>query len=109
MKQGENMKEPQTTAMSWYREEHYQDLKALCTDGDKLPATYAQWLGKAEFGRKRLESEGLNVVRVYLHPVEFPKWCKANAHEVNAAGRMAYASHIAAQGVFNQGDDGKIN
>ncbi|SDH41433.1 MULTISPECIES: hypothetical protein [unclassified Duganella] len=82
----------QAIALVWYHEKNYDQLKAMFEDGDNLPRTFLQWQDKAEQGRKKFSREGKKVIKAYIDPETFPKWCAANGHRIDAAGRTAFAN-----------------
>lgn len=87
----------QIVGLSWYRAEHFERLVTLFEDGQKLPSTYAKWLAAAEQLEKKLMGDGFMVVRAYIDPEEFPRWCAANGCKLDAKGRMAFANWTAMQ------------
>lgn len=86
----------QVVGIAWYKPEHYTRLKKLFKDGANMPETYAEWLKRAEHVAKDIESKGgIRVYKVEIDPDEFPAWCRANGHEINSAGRTAFANQRA--------------
>lgn len=85
----------EAVGMVWYKPENYQRLKAMFEDGQKLHATYEEWLAAAELGRSTLEEGGKRVVCVDIDPDEFPKWCRSKGMRFNAAARNAFANLMA--------------
>lgn len=85
----------QVVGIAWYRREHYSALLLMFEDGDKLPGSYDEWLRRAEGTRKGLEAKGVRVVRAYIDPDEFPRWCRSKGLNVDADARMAFSSEIA--------------
>lgn len=59
--------------IGWYRQEHYDQLKEMFKDGDKLPDTYAQWLALAQNVCDKLTADGFEVVRAEISPDTFPE------------------------------------
>ena len=85
------------TGMVWYHLKDYSAIRRIMADGNKLPATYHEWLMKAETGEKKLTREGHTIMRVYIDPETFPDWCRARGLNIDAQARMQYASFIAHQ------------
>ena len=85
----------QAVGMAWFKPEHFERLRAMFKDGDKLHRTYDEWLRAAEAGRKAHEVKGLRVVCVDIDPHDFPQWCIAQGMQLDANARMRYASEIA--------------
>ena len=50
--------QPMIQAMVWYREEDYAPLLSIFDDGDLLPPTYRDWLGRAEEKKSEIEAAG---------------------------------------------------
>ena len=79
--------------MVWYRNESdFERCREIFIDRDKLPITFLSWQNQAEQGRKVQIGKGLVVVCAYIDPNTFPAWCMERGHNVDAAGRMAFAS-----------------
>ena len=73
--------------LPWFEPETFDQVKALMEDRDRLHRSYAEWLIDAERTEDQLRRRGDLVVRAYLRPDEFPQWCRANGHDVDAQGR----------------------
>ncbi|OWW18425.1 hypothetical protein [Noviherbaspirillum denitrificans] len=82
----------QAIGIPWYRSEDYSRLRALFTDGDRLPATFRQWESRAEEVRKRYASKGHTVIKAYIDPQTFPAWCAANGCTLDVDGRTKFAN-----------------
>ncbi len=85
------------TGIAWYRPEDYTRLRAMFTDGDKLPETYDKWLTAAQGLCDRLTGEGHVIEKAIIDPDTFPDWCRANGKGLDAQGRMAYGNECAAR------------
>lgn len=85
------------TGISWYRPDDYYVLRKIFADGGSLPQTYEQWLVLAMDLEKQVRRSGSRVIRAYLDPVEFPKWCRLTGNKIDASGRVAYGSAFAAE------------
>ena len=83
--------------IAWYRAENYDRLKALFTDGWKLPDKFDNWLETAQQLCDELAFEGQIVEKAYIDPIAFPRWCRAHGVQMDAQGRMAYANECAAK------------
>ena len=91
------------TGIPWFRTpEQYRDLLAIFTDADILPDTYEEWLAKAEGVEKIKKAEGGRPLRAYIEPGNFPKWCADNGCDVNAHGRLEFATAYAAKIVLEE-------
>jgi hypothetical protein len=94
------------TAIGWYREEDWEELRKLFVDSDKLSPTYAGWLETAEKGERTLKEKGHRVVRAEIRPKEFAEWCKDRALTTDARARGQFGSwyaHQVAIGKIKQG------
>lgn len=78
--------------IAWYRLEDYPAIKSVMADGHTLPGTYSEWRARAEQVEKQRRRHGQQVVRVYLDPIEFPRWCQARGLNVDADGRREFAN-----------------
>ena len=67
---------PMIQAMVWYREEQYAQLLTLFADADLLPSVYQDWLTRAEEKRAEVEAAGDQVIKVFIDPETFPRWCE---------------------------------
>jgi len=83
--------------ITWFREEDYSALRALFTDGHKMPRTWKEWLKGAEKAEKRLQNEGHMTERVYIDPDTFLGWCAENETTVDTKGRNKFAAAFVAE------------
>jgi hypothetical protein len=84
--------------IAWYRnKEEYERLLTIFEDSHKLHPTYEGWLAAAEQGLKAMQhsNPALKIVKVIIDPDEFPKWCAANGHKLDAEARIAYGNLMA--------------
>lgn len=89
---------PTTAGIGWYTRENYPQCLALFDDANSLPATFDDWLAKAEKAEADLRRQGLRVVRVDIDPQTFPAWCKANGFSrLDTRARAQYGSLKAAE------------
>ena len=79
--------------MPWYRSKDYPSLLNIFEDSDAFPRTWVEWVDVAEAKVKYFESMGKRVMRVPIPPHEFARWCAANGHKANAAGRRAFVAN----------------
>jgi hypothetical protein len=84
------------TGIAWYRQQDYQRLLEMFEDGHRLPATYEEWLQKADSLFKGMKNRGVAVQRVYLYPDDFAAWCRSRGLNINASARMKYAAAFVA-------------
>jgi hypothetical protein len=89
------MKIVKVIGIPWYREEDYDQLRAMFDDGVKLPDTYAAWLVRAEKGLEESRAQGFRAVKVNLDPHEFTVWCREHGQKLDAAARIRFAGERA--------------
>jgi len=87
-------REPEIQVLVWYKEEDYGTLRAMFADGDQLPPTYSDWLERAEEKKRQGEEEGDQVVKVFIDPETFPKWCEVKNLPMDANSRSQLAIEI---------------
>lgn len=87
--------QPSVQAMVWYKEEHWEILKAMFVDGDMLPLSYSDWKTRAEAMKTEAEAAGDAVIKVYIDPETFPEWCKAKELPMNSEARAQLAIEMA--------------
>ena len=85
----------------WYRQEDYDQLRAMFSDGSKLHATFDGWLASAQALHDRLVNEGHAVEKAWIDPNTFSAWCSAHGKPLDATGRTAFANERAANKVLN--------
>ena len=83
--------------LPWYKAEDYAAIRSVMKDGDRLPATHADWQRKAEHIEQKCRGDGYLTVRAYVDPVEFPLWCSQRGLDVDANARTQFASWVALQ------------
>lgn len=87
--------QPSVQAMVWYKEEHWDTLKDLFTDGDMLPASYNDWLQRAEAMKSEAEAAGDGVIKVFIDPETFPEWCTEKGVPMDSEARAQLAIEVA--------------
>lgn len=78
--------------IGWYKREEYDRIKTVMEDGNKLPATYDQFLTAFEQGIQVLRRGGHIPVKVYIDPDAFPLWCRERGMNVDARARLAFGN-----------------
>lgn len=87
--------QPSVQAMVWYKEEDWDTLKNMFADGDLLPKSYADWLGRAEEMKSQVQASGDAVIKVYIDPETFPAWCESKGLEMDSEARSQLAIEMA--------------
>ncbi|MDB5344415.1 MAG: hypothetical protein JWP89_2792 [Schlesneria sp.] len=90
------------TGISWYHRRDYEALLAVFVDAAALPHTYDEWLAKAKELEREVQRRGSRVIRAYVDPIEFPKWCRTTGHKTDASGRVAYGSSVCAETISSE-------
>jgi hypothetical protein len=85
---------PRRVALPWYRNEHYEALRACLTDGAKLPERYETWLFATEQVEREVHRSGVEVVRVTIEPDAFLSWCGSAGLLSDGAARSRFASEV---------------
>jgi hypothetical protein len=81
----------------WCEERDYPRILEIMDDADRLPATFASWLKKAEKAEREFKRHGHDVVRAVIDPDRFPAWCHSHGlKRLDAQARIAFASYVAA-------------
>jgi hypothetical protein len=88
--------------MPWFREEDFDALRAMFTDGSKLHKTFAEWSAAATNGEAQLRNRGWMVVRAEVRPRPFARWCRARGLAPDAPARTAFASEVALKHRLNE-------
>lgn len=88
--------------ISWYKEETFDELREIFSDGDRLHSTYAGWLKAAETGETELANRGHQVRRVEIDPILFPAWCVEQGLQPDATARMSYCNEAAFSNVWEE-------
>jgi hypothetical protein len=87
--------------ISWFRKEDYPRILKMMIDSHVLPPTYSAWKKKAEAQESKWQADGVTIFRAIIDPDEFPAWCRSRGLNVDAKGRMAFASEFAMEKVKN--------
>jgi hypothetical protein len=87
----------------WYRRDAYAEVLRAMRDADVLPRRYDAWLKRAKQAEEQLGRRGIRSERVYLDPGEFARWCRAQGHDLDADGRLAYVNAVLADRYRDQG------
>lgn len=86
--------QPMIQAMVWYKKEDWDKLMTIFSDSHLIPQPFEQWLELAEKAQKNVESQGHQVVKVYIDPETFPEWCEKKGVEPNAEARTTLAIEV---------------
>ncbi|WP_240910140.1 hypothetical protein [Desulfopila sp. IMCC35008] len=93
--------QPSVQAMVWYKEEHWDTLKLMFVDGDRLPPTYEEWHKRAEEMKKQAQASGDAVIKVFIDPETFPEWCAQKGVEMDSEARSQLAIEVAQEQSFS--------
>lgn len=81
-------------ALVWYRKEHWQELRDLFTDTNRLPTTFEQWEKMAEENLAKIKAEGDIPVKVFVEPDKFMQWCTMKKMQPDAEARTTFAIEV---------------
>jgi len=93
-------KQPMIQALVWYKEEEWDELMDMFPDRHVMPATYNDWLVRAEELLKKIQAGEDIAVKVFIDPVTFPEWCKKKGRALDAAARTEMAIEVATKQSF---------
>jgi hypothetical protein len=82
-------------ALRWYARGDSAALLKLFSDPDKLPATYDDWLKRAEGVERQFKKAGFGVARIWSRPVAFAAWCKERNVSPDHAARLTFVKEAA--------------
>ena len=77
--------------MAWYRPDQWALLRAVSADGERLEATYEEWLAFASKHLRELQSLGLQVDRIDVEVAALVRWCNSQGRPVDGGARAEYA------------------
>jgi hypothetical protein len=80
----------------WYRKDDWPALMAIFEDGAAFDS-FEQWLTRAEEVERKFQRAGHAVVRAYLDPGEFARWCLRNGVDADRESRADFATEAAEQ------------
>lgn len=81
---------PIIVPIAWYRRGDYPELLKLFADGAKLPATFDDWLAKAEAAEHSAKLAGRASARIIIRPRTFAEWCKERQVVPDAKARLDF-------------------
>jgi hypothetical protein len=64
--------------VTWFKREHYGQLRSLFVDGRLFPPTYDEWLEDASTTMVTYQDLNIQAVRVPILPGTFRRWCEQN-------------------------------
>jgi hypothetical protein len=76
----------------WIRENEYAGVRKILEDGDRLPATWIEWEKMATEMKVGLEAYGHIVDRIYIDPIQFPKWCAEHRTTTGRQGQKMFVA-----------------
>jgi len=88
---------PRAIGVPWVRKEDWAAFVAIMKDGDDSPISWEVFNQRSEDFERQRTAEGHTVVRAYIDPETFPRWCAEHGHQVDSKGRAAFAAHVAAE------------
>lgn len=85
----------------WFREEDFDEIKNLMTDGSTAFTDYADWLQSARRSEHHQLRAGHRLIRATIRPKEFKAWCKSRHLAYDGESRKLFAHWYAQQAVIN--------
>ena len=86
---------PPVVALQWYHSGEYPTLLKLFSDPHLMPATYAEWLERAEAIELQFQKAGFAVARIWIRPGPFAAWCKERDVSPDQRARLTFANEAA--------------
>ena len=86
-----SLPESSAIAMAWYRPDQWILLRAASADGERLEATYEEWLAFAAKKLRDLEAKGFEVHRIDVEVAALVRWCNSQGRPVDGEARAEYA------------------
>lgn len=81
--------------LPWYRGIDWDRLLSIFADKEALHDTFADWLADAQDTEAKLRKQGHRIIRVYIDPIEFPKWCDERGLAMDGKARSRFAAEYA--------------
>jgi len=92
-----------TQALVWYKEEDWDILMDMFPDRHLMPATYSDWLARADELLEKVQAEGDIAIKVFIDPDTFPQWCREKGLKPDAAARTELALEVATKQLKRKG------
>jgi hypothetical protein len=86
---------PSVVALPWYARGDYPALLQLFSDSDLLPATYDDWLERAQVVELQFQKAGFGVAKIRIRPAPFAAWCKERNVSPDQAARLTFVNEAA--------------
>lgn len=93
---------PKAVGMSWYAEHEYPRVRQAMIDGHVLPTDYHRWLQLAEQNVRRIEQQGMRVIRAQMNLDHFIAWCAGLNIQPDANARMRWANEAAYRALMQE-------
>ena len=77
--------------MAWYRPGQWTPLRAVSADGERLEASYEEWLSFASAQLRDLQAHGLQVEKIDVEVAALVRWCNSQGRPVDGEARAEYA------------------
>jgi len=88
---------PPAVGAYWIDEADYPALLKIFPDGNKLQATWKEWLKMAEEMERGLKAYGHVVMRVCIEPKSYLAWCAAHNASPGSEGRRNFVAAAVAE------------
>ncbi len=73
----------ENVSISWFRQEHYQQLLSILEDSSGMPPSYNIWLDQAEKIVENFRRNRVNAHKIEITPEGLRAWCTARGLQAN--------------------------
>ena len=77
-------------AVPWYERASYPRVLEVMQDRAHLPASYDEWLARAEVVVEQARRRGYHPLKAYVDPDHFVAWCERNGCEADSDSRLEF-------------------
>lgn len=81
-------------AVAWYRRDQWARLRELAADGDRLEASYEDWLANARRTLVGASIAGVPARRVDVDVEALARWCREEGRPLDAGARAEFAARV---------------
>ena len=80
------------TGVAWYDRQHWQRMRQVASDPERLEDSYEDWVAMAEQAIAELEEAGLLIEKVPVDTEELVAWCTEENRPIDRAARAEFAA-----------------
>ena len=78
----------------WYARASYPRVLEVMEDRARLPASYDEWLARAEVVVEQARRQGYSPLKTHVDPDHFIAWCSEHDYEPDSDARMAFIEAV---------------